>query len=181
VPALNEDEADSIWLEERVHRWRDGMKAAVDAMLEIARNWVDGRKVGRFYEGQTVTDFLRDYYGTIRLPPEERDRFIVKLIQSGVSARKAAKLTGVSHETAAASVRKSDSPRSPRKPPPPPVPSQAEKIAASVDDILDLGAKLPDVIRDWAASGPSADERLLVNDALKRLTARIDALKGLIW
>ena len=58
TPDEVQEEEDTLWLERLTNQWRDSTKAAAEAALEIARNWVDGRGVGRFYPESTAFEFL---------------------------------------------------------------------------------------------------------------------------
>ncbi len=170
------EEDDMRWLEGKVQTWAEGVKAAADAACDIARNWVDGRQVGRYFPDVTVYEFLSERFGAIRLPPPERNDFIVKLVGSGISARKAAKLTGVSHPTVLEAVKGGRN-LPPRKRGQRSEPSAASRLAHEVDGILGGSATLPHDLAEWLASEPSRAEREPVAAAIDRLYERVGGLK----
>jgi len=55
------DSRDLKWLEDRVVDLETGF----EAVLEIARNWTDGRNVARFYPGQSAADYLTSRVGAV--------------------------------------------------------------------------------------------------------------------
>jgi hypothetical protein len=171
VITVTDEEDDRAWLEKRVNTFAAGMRAATTAALEIARNWTKGRGVGRLYpDYPDAAAFLKDYVGTIRLPAEERDRFIVALVGSGFSRRSAAKVTGSAPDTANRAL-KGERNRSPREPRP------AAALVRAIDSILGPKATLPDEIDRWLISDPQEDERVALYEAMTRLAERVADLK----
>jgi hypothetical protein len=164
----DEDESDRVWLERQLNTFRDGMQTAAVAALEIARNWADGRQVGRLYPEYTLYSFMEEFFGTIRLPREERNHFLVKLVESGLSQRKAAKLAGVSAMTASRGVTNVTA-RKPRKPRA--EPGTTTLIAREVKGILGPRSTLPDEFERWLPTA-NLNERLLVAVAFEDLAQR---------
>ncbi len=136
VLVVNADEEDAAWLAEQVAAFIEGLYTTMAAAVQVQENWDRGRCVGRLHPGLTCGEYIGTKMPALRtLKGAERDAFIVRLIDAGMSRRGAAKTVGASHTTAvkAASGRKV----------PPPDPSPAEQIAKSVRAILGKRATLP--------------------------------------
>ena len=167
-----QDEQDRLWLADKTATVEQGLRAVAEAVIQITKNWTAGRKVSRFYPDLTVYEYLIAEIGPIRLPPDERNQFIAGLIEAGLSRRKAAKMAGVSADTAqrAASVR-NRTPRKPRR-----EASIGQKLAKHTRGILAGRSTLPGELERWLAADPVAEERAAVEAELLALAARIAAL-----
>lgn len=161
-----QDEQDRLWLADKTATVEQGLRAVAEAVIQITKNWTAGRKVSRFYPDLTVYEYLIAEIGPIRLPPDERNQFIAGLIEAGLSRRKAAKMAGVSAETA-----NKLAPRKPRR-----EASIGQKLAKHTRGILAGRSTLPGELERWLAADPVAEERAAVEAELLALAARIAAL-----
>ncbi len=84
------DLRDQEWLDERVAIARDGIEAVID----IARNWTDGRNVSRLHPGVAAADYILEHVGIVG-----KEAIEPLLIESNWSHRQIAEVTGVSHTT----------------------------------------------------------------------------------
>lgn len=165
VVVVNTDEDDAAWLAEQVAAFIEGLYTTMDAAVQIAENWDGGRSVGRLHPGLTCGEYIATKMPALRsLKGAERDAFIVRLIDSGLSRRQAAKSVGAGHSTAD---RAKGAPNGA-----PSEPSPAAEIAKSVYGILGKRATLPSDFERWLRSEPSSDERTAVADAFDDLAAR---------
>lgn len=162
-----QDEQDRLWLSEKTATVEQGLRSVADAVIQITKNWTAGRKVGRFHPDLTAYEYLIAEIGPVRLPREERDQFIAGLIEAGHSRRKAAKLAGVSPDTAQRAVRN----RTPRR-----QPTDGGKLAKHIRGILAAGSTLPGELDRWLATDPPEDERTDVAEDLADLADRVAAL-----
>lgn len=84
------DLRDQRWLDERIDAARDG----IEAVIEIAENWTDGRTVSRLHPGVSAADYVREHVGIVA-----RSAIVPLLERSNWSNRQIATVTGVSHPT----------------------------------------------------------------------------------
>lgn len=84
------DLRDQRWLDERISSARNG----VEAVIDIALNWTEGRQVGRLHPGVAVADYVREHVGLIG-----REAVIPLLTESNWSNRQIAAVAGVGEAT----------------------------------------------------------------------------------
>lgn len=84
------DLRDQRWLDERVEAARGGIEAVID----IALNWTEGREVGRLHPGVAPADYVREHVGLVG-----REAIVPLLTASNWSNRQIAKVVGVSPQT----------------------------------------------------------------------------------
>jgi hypothetical protein len=84
----------------RDQRWLDGQiwdaRHGIEAILEIAHDWTDGRKVGRLHPGVSAAEYIREHLGPTLLG---RDAVVALLAESNWSNRQIAAVAGVSDMT----------------------------------------------------------------------------------
>lgn len=80
------DLRDQAWLDGRIIEARNGIEAVVD----IARNWSEGRGVGRLHPGIAPADYIRDQVGIVG-----REAIVPLLTESNWSNRQIAAVAGV--------------------------------------------------------------------------------------
>lgn len=84
------DLRDLRWLDERIEAINDGVEAVVD----IARNWTDGRCLSRLFPGASAVEYVRS-----RVGPLGKGIIQPLLEESNWSNRQIAAVAGVSHQT----------------------------------------------------------------------------------
>lgn len=84
------DIRDQAWLDGRIVDARNGIEAVVD----IARNWHDGRGVGRLHPGVAPADYIKEHVGIVG-----REAIVPLLTESNWSNRQIAAVAGVSPQT----------------------------------------------------------------------------------
>ena len=90
------DLRDQRWLDERVAAIEDG----IEAVLDIARNWTEGRNVARFHPGVSAAEYVTSRVGTLG-----KSVVPVLLAESNWSNRQIAAVAGVSPQTVTNTVR----------------------------------------------------------------------------
>jgi hypothetical protein len=84
------DVVDQGWLDQQIRSIDDG----IEAVVEIAQNWVAGRNLQRLHPGISGADYVRDHVGVLT-----RDVIGALLLKSNWSNRQIAKVAGVSEGT----------------------------------------------------------------------------------
>lgn len=84
------DIRDQRWLDERIAAIDDG----VQAVLDIAYNWTDGRHLARLHPGVSAAEYVTSRVGTLG-----RSVVPVLLAESDWSNRQIAEVAGISHQT----------------------------------------------------------------------------------
>ncbi|MBA3585050.1 MAG: hypothetical protein H0W36_11085 [Gemmatimonadetes bacterium] len=167
VLVVNTDEEDAAWLAEQVAAFIEGLFTTMNAAVQISENWDRGRRVGRLHSSLTCGEYIATKMPALRaLKGAERDAFIVRLIDSGLSRRQAAKAVGAGTMTVSRAARGVPNGT------PKPDPSPADAIAKSVHGILGKRSTLPGDLARWLRSEPLSDERAAVADAFDDLAAR---------
>lgn len=85
------DVRDQRWLDSRIGDIDNG----VEAVLDIARNWTDGRNVSRFHPGESAADYIRAHVTS----PLGKGIVLPLLEQSDWSNRQIAAVAGVGKDT----------------------------------------------------------------------------------
>lgn len=148
------DLRDQQWLDGRIAAARDG----IEAVIEIALNWTDGRGVGRLHPGVAPADYVREHIGIVG-----RAAIVPLLTESNWSNRQIAAIAGVSEGT---------------------VRTTAQEYAVErPDETLGRDGKLrprPVVVPTAEPVETPEEEASPIDDALwDALLAAIDALAGL--
>lgn len=84
------DLRDEKWLAERIDTARNGIEAVID----IAMNWTEGRNVSRLHPGVAAADYVRENVGVLG-----REAIIPLLTESNWSNRQIAAVAGVGEAT----------------------------------------------------------------------------------
>lgn len=84
------DARDQRWLDERIEAIDDGVQAVID----IARNWTEGRCVSRLHPGVSAAEYVTSHVGTL-------GKSVVPVLLAGSdwSNRQIAAVAGVHHDT----------------------------------------------------------------------------------
>lgn len=84
------DMRDQRWLDERIATARNGIEAVID----IALNWTEGRQVGRLHPGTAPAEYVREHVGLL-----SGDAIVPLLTETNWSNRQIAAVTGVDEGT----------------------------------------------------------------------------------
>lgn len=90
--AIRDDAADLEWLDERI----SSIESGVDALIEIAENWIEGREIGRLFPQRSAAEVIRE-----RLPADMKlGRPYVErmLTHTALSKRQIAEIAGTSRQ-----------------------------------------------------------------------------------
>ncbi len=87
---LSDDTLDQRWLDDRIAAIEDG----IEAVLDIARNWTDGRNLARLHSGVSAAEYVTSRVGTL-------GKAVVPVLLSGSnwSNRQIATVAGISEGT----------------------------------------------------------------------------------
>jgi hypothetical protein len=86
------DIRDQRWLEERIA----DIESGVEAILEIAANWLDGRNVARLHPSVSAAEYVKSKVGPLRLGKAD---VTVLLAETNWSNRQIATVAGVGKDT----------------------------------------------------------------------------------
>lgn len=100
APTCAADLDDQRWLDRQV----EAIETGVDAVVNIARNWTDGRNLARLHPGVSAAEYVTSRVGTLG-----KAVVPVLLAESNWSNRQIAAVAGVTHPTVAKARREVES------------------------------------------------------------------------